>query len=248
MEVSFLAPRPVKTDWLGNPRVDRYSESATNVILLGLSRVILGVVFLVNLPNNFHEPQSLRGPLFAAGVLGVLTAAIDWVPYRTHIWKRHPTTLTRWSTPAAGAIGLAFSFLALLLALQAEDSSVTTFGSCQFMALCLFLLNLCCALISNSGMLYFVHYEPLRLPSVYEPVCDHLVADSDSDSDSYDDAEIPDGKLAQLFLAQQVRVSHAVGVRHGESPVQPARNSGTVQVCSQNLCAYSEGGRKIEGH
>jgi len=239
MEADFLARRPVGTGWFGDPRVKWYKRSYNWITGLSQGRFACGFTLLLSL-DKFHSSQSHRISFIIVTLVSMAVAAVDWIPYHTHVWSRHPTAIHRWSTPAAGACGLAVSILVLFFSLQTEDGE---FGWCQWIALVLFLMSLIEAILSTSGLVYFVYDKPLRLPSRYEPITEdtgtggNTSSDSDSEMSHFQDV-VDVGQLARIFTRQQTR--------RREEPTEQRRTNDRSGTLSQRPSRATPSARPVQ--
>lgn len=188
MDSNSLAERLVKKGWLGRPRVKWYEKSTGVVCFVSIMRMIPGVLFLTD-PKLAELDEGSRYRFMALCALSILVAFTDWIPYRFYTWQRRPTILMRWATPASGAASILVNAVLLLTAptngLRRASilSLAITFGE---------------AALTNIAFLYFVWYGPIKLPSIYEPVCKSTGQDQEGDglSSSYSSG----GQLATLYI------------------------------------------------
>lgn len=191
----FLAQRATKRCWLGRPRINTYRKSVTTVRVISFVRAVIGIVFLtVILPENPQVIEGVRRRLNVLGALSTIFAVADWILYRVSTWKRQPTILMKWATPASAAASILANIALMLVA------RVTRGDSLELMAMLALVLAICGAVVMNAGLLYFVYYGPIKLPPLYQPVRKDAVRDQgDDDSASADTSR---GPLARLYQAQ----------------------------------------------
>jgi hypothetical protein len=146
MEVGFLAQRLAKRGWLGRPRVKFYPKTVSAVRFISLMRTIIGILFLVfSRDGDIYVTESARNPLSALSALSLLFAVVDWIPYRVYTWRRQPTTLTKWATPASGVVSILANTAFVLVAGATNAPSE--------IALMALVFAICGAVLMNTGLL-----------------------------------------------------------------------------------------------
>jgi hypothetical protein len=211
---TFLANRVTGSGWLGRPDITLFTTIRGIIVKISSLRILVAILFLI-----FNHDIKYRQTAF--GVLSLVLAIFDWIPYQLYTWQRQPSILTKWATPVSGAASFLVHAVWVWAAAADRPDDLSFIQGIAFVLLALVPLT-CGILLTNIGWLYFVYYPPIRLPPVYEPVLKFVEQGSGDDDGGSASTYAPGGPLARLYQAQK-SADNAIeeGREEREQPVNP---------------------------
>jgi len=191
---TFLASRVTKSGWLGRPDITLFPTIRGIILRISSLRMVVATMFLI-----FGHDIKYRQTTF--GVLSLLLAIFDWIPYQLYTWQRQPSILTKWATPMSGAVSFLVHAVWMWAAAADRPDDLSFMQGIAFVLLALVLLT-CGILLTNIGWLYFVYYHPIRLPPVYEPILE-FVEQGSADDDGSASTDTSEASLARMYQVQR---------------------------------------------
>lgn len=218
------------------------------VRILAFIRLVLSIIYLtVTRPSYEDVNDGMRTRLMALGILAALLGSFDWIPYRIYTWQRQPKAITKIMIPTLGTASISINTALFLMDLLQKVHTVDSpegltepfFPSEDYFAdeerseahvnLVITLLSLCftiaSAVVTSAGIYYFVHYEPLRLPRVYEPICEGTGCEQNGTSPAFADSS--PGPCARLYQAQLSSARSDEGRRQDDEENQQSTRTRT---------------------